>query len=1308
MWRIVCLFLLFSCFAVFAASGNLLKDPLKISNPGATTYKDGVYTFTTADDKSRCELVQTVTMDQKTPGPVTFAIEGCGIEENARSGKGYFGVYLTLNLADGSRINAVNFGVGKGVFPWQSRSRVFRAGKPVKTVTYRVCYNYIRGKVSVRRPQLYDGAVAVASGRLSTQPFGKHRIGVAKRYTDTWLVRSGSPSAALVGDPALCAEVNKAIKEKTGTVLPVLPHTAYEHAETIDRNLIVIGNRENNRTSSNLYFRHYSLIDARYPGPGGSDLHSVHNPLGDGHNIIIAGGSDAAGDKLAVQKLCKHIRQAAAGKDLKLGYISDATLSPAYKVARDVKDIPLWGSCFGNGKDSFGWNSLARNLAMLYITNDPYYKNEFMRLAFPKDKATRDELFRRDGEAYKDNFSEPIVQIYHYRAVKMVMYWDLVNANPLFTDAERQKVDERFYQQLASRAPHLGVHLGKETLVRPDRHRTWEALTVYATARYLHKAHPCFDTREGLRIGRNAMEPLFRTPMIGNIAFFWLPTSVQLQLYYASLQGNRLVGSPAMQAYANLLTMTSTLGKGTDARVEYRCPLVVFPSAAALAQDQGPFRLLMNKAFSGNYSKSKEDLSVFRLGRSFWVSRPYSRDSIRDNAGKWTSFASAHPSGPGKTELFYTSFRSKPDESGDFLLIDPHYSTGLRDMQHNFAMVFAHLGGMPLLYGYQNAVVPYINGLASGTYPFDARIVTQGAEGDFVWITGRVENFNGFDWERTWLLRKGLCLIAIDRMTAKKPALSARFEATFAAGLAGKVTALPDGDFAMRTWFNGKNGEFIWSCSEDCPVRWQKSRWGVYLPGDEVIFMPVLQPVKTGSVKSFVTLLRPGKPLATRSTARKGDVFALATPEPALLKLTDGGFVFTDAKETFTLKNGKAVRSSGDPAGAAEAEKMLASRKRAPYVPAGLPEKTVAPVWKNTVSGRVGQAVTAGEDMLIATGKTVRLLNLADGREHFRRTFEKDIASLAWHPEAGLYLVGTMDEKLYALDAAGKVSWTFVSQMPPELLRYGPYWHKRSVPGVRSLLVHKGLVYAGSASTVEILDAKGALQARKFILYGGVDDMFHDPVTGSVLLIRPSGGAAVHSIDAKMQVKMLSRWGLGLQDALSRYGFNQVGQLQLAFFRNAAGEWRAANILAGAQNRLVIRKPDGTPLFEADFGSGSLGRTVQIPNSGQRTLRNMALADLDGNGVPEICVAHAKGTCFIFNDRAEVCGLHELNGLPLSLASDGKAFYAGMDDGRILRIGQKGPVVIGRLKGQIFVLETLSDGRLFAGSSSGETACFKF
>lgn len=1314
------------CCAVFlSAAGpeNLLKEPLTITNPRTTVCKDGVYFITNPDTKTISSLVQTVTLNQTKPGPITFSIQAKAMENVGNHGC-YFGVVVNLVYTDGTKTGGINFGMGSDTFDWRAGQRTYHPKKPVKTATFVAQYMRSKGKVAFRNPQLINGvpkANTAAAARASGIPvpydkLGKFKITHKDRNLETELVRNGRSVAAIVGAPELARVVNAAIQSKTGVTLPVLPHTAYENAEKLDRNLIIIGSRDDNRTMSNFYNRHFALIDGKYPGPGGYDVHSVHNPLGDKFNLILAGGSNVQGHQKAVARLAERIRKCNAGKSLELGFISDAKLSPSYKVARDVKDIPLWEHSTGYGsRGVFSWNSLARNLAMLYITNDPYYKNEFMRLAFPKDKKTQRELFLRDDEAYHDDPSEPIVKVYHYRGQYMTLYWDMVDENPLFTDEERLKVNQKLYEQLVFRLtrkdytnPYRNYNTRK--LVRPDRHYCWEVLTAYTTARFLDKDFPCFDTKEGLRLGRNAMEPLYEKPLIGNIALFWVVTSAELQTYYAALQGHRLVGNPVLKEYAKNLTLISTLGKGSDDRNAIYGSSWVYLALSYLAQDEGVAMLARNRAQGGNFaSKIFHDHSIFRVGQSFWPSAKYPQDSVKDNVGKWIEFATAIPKDPRKSEVLFTSYRSKGDASGDYMMVDPHYSTGLRDPQHNFAMLFAILDGVPLLYGYENALVPYANGLNIGKYPFDAEIISRGAKDQFSWITGRIRNFNGFDCDRTWLMREGKYLAAIDRITARQDHAAARFDLKYTAGHSGSAKPLADGDFQSGVYFNGRDHQFIWSFSDDAPVLSGTRSWGSYLPGDAVVFQPFKSDLKKGDTASYVTIFRPGNALDTRTSARDGDRVALRTPAPVLITLSADGFTLEGADKTFTMNGTDVTITEGRASAAAEAMAILKKRPRKPFTPPAIAD---APQLQNArwvahLAHAPGRISVYGDEAAITAGNTLTVVNTISGKTVFRAELDAPVYSVAYHPEAKLWLAGAKNEILTAYDARGKVQWTFKSEMHAKAHNLGPYWHKSALPGVRSLFVHKGKIFIGSATTMEVVDTKGKLLAREYVRYGAMDEQFLNPVTGTIMLIRPSGGAGLMDIDPDTyKIKAHDHWSLGKADNLNTYGFNQVNQYQVIFFKDAKGQYQAANLLSGAQNRFIIRNGKGKTLFEANFGPGRAGHNVQIPTRHSRTLRAMAMADLDGDGKQEFAVTHANGSFYIFDDQANVKNLYTIHPMVRSLASDGKAFYAGLTDGRILKIDQEGVRTIARVKGDIYLLQVLPNGHLLAGSNTGDVTLF--
>ena len=1318
----------FWCCAVCLAAAdpvNLLPAKLTISNPRSTVFQDGVYTITNPDNKTASTLTCKVAVNQTAPGPITFAVEAKAMEHVGNVGC-YFGALVDLIYTDGTRTNGINFGMGSDTFDWRQVQRTYIPKKPVKDVVFTAQYSRSKGKVAFRNPVLLNGrpavaqnAAAPAGGGIAEVPYkklGKQKITVVDRNLQTELVRNGKPVAAIVGDPELARIVNAAIQSKTGISLPVLPHTAYENADKLDQNLIVIGSRDNNRTMSNLYCRHFALIDGKYPGPGGYDVHSLHNPFGDKFNVLLAGGSDAAGDREAVDVLVKYIRKGRAGKSLEIGFISDAKLSSSYKVARDVKDIPLWEYSIGyENKGYFGWNSLARNLAMLYITNDPYYKNEFMRLAFPKDKKTQDELFRRDDEAYHDDPSEPIVKVYHYRGQYMTLYWDMVDENPLFTDEERRQVNQKLYDQLVFRLtrsdytnPYRKYHVRK--VVRPDRHATWEVMTAYTAARFLDKDFPCFDTKEGLRLGRNAIEPLLEKNAVDNIALFWVITSSEIPFYYAKLQGHRWVGNSTLREIAKSLTMISTLGKGSDDRNGVYGSAWHLLNGAFFAQDQGLITLLNLRTKPGTFAANAvHDHSVFRVGQSYWPAAEYPNDSIRDNLGKWVRYDVTKADTPKKTELLYVSFRSKGDDTGDYMMVDPHYSTGLRDPQHNFAMLFAHINGAPALHGYENALTPYANGLNIGNFPFDAEIVAMGAEAPFSWITGRIRNYNGFDCERTWVLREGKYLTAIDKVTARQDHAAARFDIKYTAGFNGTVRSLPDGDFQANTTYQGRNCDFIWSFADDVPVLYAPRTWAIYLPGDAVTFQPVKTDLKKGSAATYATLIRPGTALDTRSTAREGNEIAFRTPDPVLVTLTENGFTLVGADKSLTVSGRDVAVTDGNAAAADRAMEILKKRERKPFAPPEIAEASslLSTRWIVHLAHAPGRYAIHKDQLGIASGNTLTVFSTITGKTAFRMELDAPVLSVAYHPEAKLWLAGAKNEILTAFDGKGKIQWTFKSEMAREVLNYGPYWHKSAVPGVRSLVVQDGKIFAGSAGTMEVLDAKGQLITRKFVRYGGIDAQVLNPGTGKIMLLRHSGGAALLDIDPKThQIRPQDHWSMGKHDNLQSYGFNQVCQYQVQFFKGSNGKIFAADLLAGAQNRFIIRNANGDTLYEASFGSGMGGFNLEIPARHNRTLRDLAICDLNGDGKMEIAVSHANGSLYIFNEKAEVVKLHNLFTPALSLAAGNNVFYVGLEDGRIVKVDAVGIQTVARIQGKVYMLTVLENGHLLAGSSTGDLTLF--
>lgn len=138
------------------------------------------------------------------------------------------------------------------------------------------------------------------------------------------LVRDGQPVAAIVageGQADLARTVQQAVREASGAELPIVqPAQAGREAWTEGRTFIVLGKLGDNAVVDELYCNHYVCADARYPGEGGHELRTVHDPWGTGGSALFLGGSDDAGVLRAIERLAEVLPR---GGEIVLGHTVD-------------------------------------------------------------------------------------------------------------------------------------------------------------------------------------------------------------------------------------------------------------------------------------------------------------------------------------------------------------------------------------------------------------------------------------------------------------------------------------------------------------------------------------------------------------------------------------------------------------------------------------------------------------------------------------------------------------------------------------------------------------------------------------------------------------------------------------------------------------------------------------------------------------------------------------------------------------------------------------------------------------------------
>jgi len=581
----------------------------------------------------------------------------------------------------------------------------------------------------------------------------------------TELVRDGKANIAIVAPAsgayqAQAAAVQQAIAKLTGETVPVIADTTPEAAVPISRNLIVLGNRSTSKTAEELYNRYYLLTDLRYPGPEGYEVRTLHNPFGNGCNVIVVGGSDAAGVASGARVLIDKLN-AAGGKAgaLSIGWLMEITLGKGIEVPKDLKQFETWEASAGYGSSGyFGWSSLSKRLAIYYMTGDPFQAREFIRLAFPDEQVIK-ELSETDGEMV-ENKNAPLSGPYHYNAHMMILFWDLCEESPVFTDEERLRVTNAFSKQLEHRR---GEGIYGRTEPPPyvgSRHGQYAAISLYCLGRYFQKDYPNPIWQHCMDSAALEFAPLRDSAWVSgeNDNLFWYNTATAPILSYMLLSGDR---APLTSGNLPILL------KGQEMLISGRQPDWAL-SSAALDYLHKTAYLTHDGRWLTYRDRTGVDLSRFRLGQSYWPEDTLAPSRPEDLVGKWSINPLPAPmwrwrgSGlPFDESVLFGSYRSATDASGDFVLVDG-FNGASRNPYHTFAILELRINGNTLLQGYRNQVLTRADGLVEPQVAMDAALKGRDVVGQTAYCIGEVPNAAYCGWKRTLVQRTGRYALLID------------------------------------------------------------------------------------------------------------------------------------------------------------------------------------------------------------------------------------------------------------------------------------------------------------------------------------------------------------------------------------------------------------------------------------------------------------------------------------------------------------------------------------------------------------------
>ncbi len=518
----------------------------------------------------------------------------------------------------------------------------------------------------------------------------------------------------------------------------------------LEKHVIAIGNRVNNPFINHLYRRGFCYTDHIYPGEGGYELRSIHNPMGGGFNVILCGGSDEKGAVEAAGLLAQE--PPVVGHLMKLKV-------PGFKEPFDAYNSNHYYLVSGGGY--YGWNYLSAMLALFYQTGNAFYAKEFLRLAFPDAKAKKDfQKFNQESIELPD---DPLAGPYHYCASQMMLLWDLVEEHPVFTDEERLKVTNGFVRQWKHHV--RWTRPAGSSQLTSSRHGQWASISLYVLGRYFNRDYPAPVWADAIRRAEsdfaNTNNPNGWIEGERGIVSWFVSGSINPTAQFSAL--TEMTYNPE-GALANALRFMETQWDGSG-----RSEILGTAHRQAfylMSEHTGDGKYIWYADLLAPYAKG-----FFKLGASFSPTGKIAKRPPTELVDRWV----VAPMKAAEHRLFGLkepldkcclglAWRDTLDTTGDwvsFNCFNESYRTPFKLLSLNGL----RLDGQGILSGFGNYVQVTRGGTVAREIPTVGQVYGYGQAGASVFMTGGVPNHSFGAWERSLLLRNRSFVLLADTVT---------------------------------------------------------------------------------------------------------------------------------------------------------------------------------------------------------------------------------------------------------------------------------------------------------------------------------------------------------------------------------------------------------------------------------------------------------------------------------------------------------------------------------------------------------------
>ncbi len=320
-----------------------------------------------------------------------------------------------------------------------------------------------------------------------------------KLYLRTPLVEGGEAQARIIAPAGdTWAPVAEAVRDLVADLTGVTPQIATADSVTDEQlrqeTTILVGNVVENPRMLYLYSHDYIFADDFYPGEGGYEVRTVHDPWGTGKNVLAIGASDPTGALAGVQALRERVQPGD-------GLVIEPTLLVELSEDADSR----WGRPFGVEPDD-DWFANLKNQAERDLDTGRH-GGLFSRIAsvgksyqltgkdgFARGFAWLVKRAKEHRDTDPKTYGGPWGMDSDFRAYRVFPAWDVVEESPVLSDEDRLAVTRALFQWMQEAVVGPASHMGQR---HPrHNHNTFPSLGCLYAGEYFEKY---YDAGEGTR-----------------------------------------------------------------------------------------------------------------------------------------------------------------------------------------------------------------------------------------------------------------------------------------------------------------------------------------------------------------------------------------------------------------------------------------------------------------------------------------------------------------------------------------------------------------------------------------------------------------------------------------------------------------------------------------------------------------------------------------------------------------------------------------------------------------------------------------